>query len=113
MSSPPFTTGHAAPAASPSGAVFYDGDAFPDWRGDLFAGTLAGRYLGRFTVEGAGATDTAVTERDSLPPTATGGSGHSRSNRPRATSTSPSTTRMRRSHGSFRSEPAIARIDPI
>lgn len=50
----------------PSGAVFYDGDAFPDWRGDLFAGTLAGRYLGRFTVEGAGATDTAVTERDSL-----------------------------------------------
>ena len=50
----------------PSGAVFYDGDAFPDWRGDLFAGTLAGRYLGRFTVEGAGATDTAVTEQEPL-----------------------------------------------
>ena len=50
----------------PSGAVFYDGDAFPQWRGDLFAGTLAGQYLGRFTVSGAGAADAAVTERDPL-----------------------------------------------
>ncbi|MGQ3329055.1 MULTISPECIES: PQQ-dependent sugar dehydrogenase [Halorubrum] len=50
----------------PSGAVFYDGDAFPAWRGDLFAGTLAGQYLGRFTVDGAGAPDAAVTERDPL-----------------------------------------------
>jgi len=50
----------------PSGAVFYDGDAFPEWRGDLFAGTLAARYLGRFTVEGAGPADAAVTERDPL-----------------------------------------------
>ncbi|WP_050033410.1 PQQ-dependent sugar dehydrogenase [Halorubrum halophilum] len=50
----------------PSGAVFYDGDAFPEWRGDLFAGTLAGEYLGRFTVEGAGVDDATVTERDPL-----------------------------------------------
>ncbi|WP_144925922.1 PQQ-dependent sugar dehydrogenase [Halorubrum salsamenti] len=50
----------------PSGAVFYDGDAFPEWRGDLFAGTLAARYLGRFTVEGAGVADAAVTEREPL-----------------------------------------------
>ena len=50
----------------PSGAVFYDGDAFPAWRGDLFAGTLAAEYLGRFTVEGAGAADADVTERDPL-----------------------------------------------
>ena len=50
----------------PSGAVFYQGDAFPEWRGDLFAGTLAGRYLGRFTVEGAGADGADVTERDPL-----------------------------------------------
>ncbi|OTF00169.1 PQQ-dependent sugar dehydrogenase [Halorubrum sp. SD612] len=49
----------------PSGAVFYDGDAFPEWRGDLFAGTLAARYLGRFTVDGTG-QDAAVTERDPL-----------------------------------------------
>lgn len=36
----------------PSGAAFYDGDAFPDWRGDLFVGNLAGQYLGRFVVDG-------------------------------------------------------------
>ncbi len=50
----------------PSGAVFYDGDAFPAWRGDLFAGTLAAQYLGRFTVGGDGAADTTVTEREPL-----------------------------------------------
>lgn len=55
----------------PSGAVFYDGDAFPAWRGDLFAGTLAGEYLGRFTVRetstgDAGSAAVSVTERDPL-----------------------------------------------
>ncbi|EMA66670.1 glucose sorbosone dehydrogenase [Halorubrum aidingense JCM 13560] len=50
----------------PSGAVFYDGDAFPAWRGDLFAGTLAAEYLGRFTVDGAGPQEANVTERDPL-----------------------------------------------
>jgi glucose/arabinose dehydrogenase len=36
----------------PSGMTFYDGDAFPGWRGDLFVGNLAGQYLGRFAVDG-------------------------------------------------------------
>ncbi len=36
----------------PSGATVYDGDAFPSWRGDLFAGNLAGQYLGRLSVDG-------------------------------------------------------------
>ncbi|MFY4816231.1 PQQ-dependent sugar dehydrogenase [Haloarcula sp. AONF1] len=49
----------------PSGAVFYDGDAFTEWEGDLFAGTLAARYLGRFTVDGEG-QDATVTERAPL-----------------------------------------------
>jgi len=49
----------------PSGAVFYDGDAFPEWEGDLFAGTLAAQYLGRFTVDGDG-LDATVTEREPL-----------------------------------------------
>ena len=49
----------------PSGAVFYDGGAFPEWRGDLFAGTLAAQYLGRFTVDGGGLGAT-VTERGPL-----------------------------------------------
>ena len=35
----------------PAGMTFYTGDAFPAWRGDLFVGNLAGRYLGRFTVD--------------------------------------------------------------
>ena len=36
----------------PAGMTFYTGDVFPDWRGDLFVGNLAGTYLGRFGVEG-------------------------------------------------------------
>jgi len=28
------------PVIAPSGAVFYTGDAFADWRGDLFVGSL-------------------------------------------------------------------------
>ncbi|KYH25648.1 glucose / sorbosone dehydrogenase [Halalkalicoccus paucihalophilus] len=36
----------------PSGMAFYDGEAFPDWQGNLFVGTLAGEYLGRFAVDG-------------------------------------------------------------
>jgi glucose/arabinose dehydrogenase len=36
----------------PSGATFYDGEAFPDWQGNLFMGTLAGAYLGQFSVNG-------------------------------------------------------------
>ncbi len=36
----------------PAGARFYDGEAFPDWNGDLLVGTLAGQYLGRFAVDG-------------------------------------------------------------
>lgn len=36
----------------PAGATFYDGEAFPDWRGDLLVGGLASRYLARFDVDG-------------------------------------------------------------
>lgn len=45
----------------PSGATFYDGEAFPEWQGDLFVGNLAGKYLGRFTVDGR-----TVTEQEPL-----------------------------------------------
>ncbi|PSQ17440.1 glucose dehydrogenase, partial [Halobacteriales archaeon QS_8_69_73] len=45
----------------PSGATIYDGDAFPSWRGDLFAGNLAGQYLGRLSIDGR-----AVDERAPL-----------------------------------------------
>jgi quinoprotein glucose dehydrogenase len=45
----------------PSGAVFYDEEAFPEWQGNLFVGGLASRYLARFRVEGR-----EVTEAGSL-----------------------------------------------
>ena len=45
----------------PAGMTFYDGDAFPEWEGDLFVGNLAGQYLGHFSVDGHD-----VEERDPL-----------------------------------------------
>jgi glucose/arabinose dehydrogenase len=36
----------------PSGFVFYDGDAFPEWRGNALMGNLWHAHLGRFTVDG-------------------------------------------------------------
>ena len=40
------------PSIGPSGLTFYDGDQFPEWRGDLFAGGMAIQRLERFVVEG-------------------------------------------------------------
>ncbi|QSG11527.1 Glucose/sorbosone dehydrogenase [Halapricum desulfuricans] len=50
----------------PSGTTFYDGDAFPDWRGDLFIAGLAKRYLAHFTVDGREVTEVEplLTDRD-------------------------------------------------
>ena len=36
----------------PSGTTFYEGDAFPDWQGDLFVAGLAKQYLAHFTING-------------------------------------------------------------
>ncbi len=41
----------------PSGTTFYDGDAVPDWRGDLFVGGLASRSLARIRVDGDRASE--------------------------------------------------------
>ena len=35
-----------------SGLLLYTGDAFPHWRGDLFAGGLAGEELARLEMDG-------------------------------------------------------------
>lgn len=50
----------------PSGATFYDGDAFPDWRGDLFVAGLAKRSLAHFAVDGREVTalDPLLVDRD-------------------------------------------------
>jgi aldose sugar dehydrogenase len=39
------------PIIAPSGAVFYTGDAFPQWRGDLFVGSLKPGLLVRLRLE--------------------------------------------------------------
>jgi glucose/arabinose dehydrogenase len=39
------------PVIAPSGALFYTGDAFPDWRGDLFVGSLNPGALVRLTID--------------------------------------------------------------
>ena len=39
------------PVIAPSGAQFYNGDAFPEWRGSLFVGALRGTRLVRLVIE--------------------------------------------------------------
>ena len=40
------------PALAPSGATFYTGDAFPEWRGNLFVGGLVSTTLARLELDG-------------------------------------------------------------
>ena len=40
------------PSIAPSGMAFYDGDAFPEWQGDLFLGALSHLHLRRLEIEG-------------------------------------------------------------
>lgn len=40
------------PSIAPSGMAFYDGDAFPDWRGSLLVGALKDELLVRLTLDG-------------------------------------------------------------
>jgi glucose/arabinose dehydrogenase len=40
------------PSIAPSGMAFYTGDLFPEWRGNLFVGAMAGRHLARLVLDG-------------------------------------------------------------
>jgi glucose/arabinose dehydrogenase len=40
------------PSISPSGMAFYQGEAFPQWQGDLFVGALSGELLARLELDG-------------------------------------------------------------
>jgi glucose/arabinose dehydrogenase len=40
------------PSIAPSGMAFYAGDLFPQWRGHLFVGALAGKVLVRLELDG-------------------------------------------------------------
>ena len=44
------------PVIAPSGAEFYEGDAFPAWRGDLFIGSLRDERLVRLRLDGGRVT---------------------------------------------------------
>ena len=40
------------PSIAPSGMAFYTGDLFPNWRGNMFVGALAGQMLVRLEING-------------------------------------------------------------
>jgi glucose/arabinose dehydrogenase len=44
------------PVIAPSGMAFYQGDAFPEWQGDLFVGGLRAAALVRLELDGDGVT---------------------------------------------------------
>jgi glucose/arabinose dehydrogenase len=52
------------PSTAPSGMLFYTGSQFPQWRGNLFVGALAGQTLWRLTLK-----DQEIVARESLLPT--------------------------------------------
>jgi aldose sugar dehydrogenase len=42
---------HWTPSIAPSGMAFYQGEAFPEWEGDLLVGALAHRHLARLSFD--------------------------------------------------------------
>ena len=40
------------PSIAPSGMTFYEGDAFPEWQGDLFVGALKYQLIARLEMDG-------------------------------------------------------------
>lgn len=52
------------PSIAVSGMTFYTGDRFPNWRGNLFVGALAGQHLRRLVLEGTRITHQEVLLTD-------------------------------------------------
>ena len=52
------------PAIAPSGFIFYNGDEFPGWNGDILAGTLRSTDLLRLQLENNQVTDTEMLIED-------------------------------------------------
>jgi aldose sugar dehydrogenase len=52
---------HWSPAIAPSGMTIYNGSAFPQWRGDIFIGSLTGQHLRRVRMDGG-----RVVEQEAL-----------------------------------------------
>jgi glucose/arabinose dehydrogenase len=45
------------PSIATSGMLFYTGDKFPQWRGNMFVGGMAGETLVRLTLDGKRVTN--------------------------------------------------------
>ncbi len=45
------------PSIAPSGLMVYSGDMFPDWKGDIFVGSLKFDYISRLEVSGGQASE--------------------------------------------------------
>ncbi|SFX11607.1 PQQ-dependent sugar dehydrogenase [Marinospirillum alkaliphilum] len=54
---------HWTPSIAPSGMMFYTGELFPAWQGQLLVGALAGRLISRLEVSGSG-DDWQVAEQE-------------------------------------------------
>ncbi len=52
------------PSIAPAGMTLYDGDAFPEWRGNLFVAALAGKALHRLTLDGGRVVDEEILLAD-------------------------------------------------
>jgi len=52
------------PSIGPSGLLFYTGSAFPQWKGNVFVGSMPGRHLVRLVLNAAG--DRVVNEESLL-----------------------------------------------
>ena len=57
---------HWTPSIAPSGLALYSGVGFPEWRGNLFAGALAGQHLRRMVVENGRIADQEVLLQNSV-----------------------------------------------
>jgi glucose/arabinose dehydrogenase len=55
------------PVIAPSGMVFYTGNLFPEWRGNLFTGGMASMNLVRLTIKGERVVDEERLLRDLQP----------------------------------------------
>ena len=57
---------HWTPSIAPSGMSFYTGNLFPEWRGNLFVGALAGKHLRRIELDGERAVSQEVLLKDRI-----------------------------------------------
>lgn len=52
------------PSIAPSGLLIYQGDMFPEWRGDMFVGSLKDDYISRLSLSGTSAREVEKIAND-------------------------------------------------